>query len=280
MRNILICIIVLLSLESIAQDRVEVSIIEQNYRNGKISTYDPFLIRFSFYKDENDWHIADDTLRSTTGYVCFDGRLIGEINISDIFFRKYNSFKSRYGIDDCSKVPKIGKPSMKFSGWPGYPVYRPLVVSSIASAKDAEHWKPSSPSNNDLVKVAKYMKENILSAVYSDLNLNAIYLIRDINKSYASKDSVKLISLNLYGDYKNHDEDCDEVEDETTDNMWFVIENDRVGYIGYDMFLIDAGDYDNDGRSEIVFKKEQYNYDAYVLFYDLKYIKEFGWNYH
>jgi len=34
------------------------------------------------------------------------------------------------------------------------------------------------------------------------------------------------------------------------------------------MWLVDAGDYDNDGKSEIVFSISRYNRGGYELFYD------------
>ena len=44
---------------------------------------------------------------------------------------------------------------------------------------------------------------------------------------------------------------------------------------------IDAGDYDNDGHSELIFAKPGYNYDGYVLYDDdLRHPVEFGWSYH
>ncbi len=63
---------------------------------------------------------------------------------------------------------------------------------------------------------------------------------------------------------------------------WFVVDNDgTVTFLGGDLLLIDAGDYDGDGRSEMVFRKSGYDYDGYVLFYDgFRRQAEFGWNYH
>lgn len=46
-------------------------------------------------------------------------------------------------------------------------------------------------------------------------------------------------------------------------------------------FLVDAGDYDGDGKSEILFWFERYNRDGYVLFYDkCSKFDEFTWPYH
>ena len=63
---------------------------------------------------------------------------------------------------------------------------------------------------------------------------------------------------------------------------WFIV--DRSGaakFLGSDLLLVDAGDYDGDGRTELVFRKSGYDYDGYVLFFDgFARSAEFGWSYH
>jgi hypothetical protein len=47
------------------------------------------------------------------------------------------------------------------------------------------------------------------------------------------------------------------------------------------MWLVDAGDYDNDGKSELVFSIDRYNRGGYELFYDdfkKRTIFEFGYH--
>ena len=39
-------------------------------------------------------------------------------------------------------------------------------------------------------------------------------------------------------------------------------------FLGSRMWLVDAGDYDNDGKSELVFSIDDYNRGGYRLFYD------------
>ena len=47
------------------------------------------------------------------------------------------------------------------------------------------------------------------------------------------------------------------------------------------MWLVDAGDYDNDGKSEFLFCIDQYNRGGYKLFYDdFKKRAVFQFNYH
>jgi len=47
------------------------------------------------------------------------------------------------------------------------------------------------------------------------------------------------------------------------------------------IMLVDAGDYDGDGDSEVIFWVSRYNHDGYVLFYkQLSRFVEFSWGYH
>jgi hypothetical protein len=52
-------------------------------------------------------------------------------------------------------------------------------------------------------------------------------------------------------------------------SRWFVITPERqVQYLGANMWLVDAGDYDNDGKSELVFSIDDYNRGGHKLFYN------------
>lgn len=47
------------------------------------------------------------------------------------------------------------------------------------------------------------------------------------------------------------------------------------------MLLIDAGDYDNNGEVETIFKFEEYDHDGYRLFFDnFEKHADFSWVYH
>jgi hypothetical protein len=51
--------------------------------------------------------------------------------------------------------------------------------------------------------------------------------------------------------------------------------------LGNGIWLVDAGDYDNDGKSELVFSIDRYNQGGYELFYDdFKKHATFEYGYH
>jgi hypothetical protein len=56
---------------------------------------------------------------------------------------------------------------------------------------------------------------------------------------------------------------------EAYDDPWFVIDaTQHISYLDSGMWLVDAGDYDNDGQSELVFLISQDNRGGYEIFYD------------
>lgn len=79
--------------------------------------------------------------------------------------------------------------------------------------------------------------------------------------------------------------DCgwvDQEDDPLSEPWFFVSENGTVRRIGSFMSLLDAGDYDNDGKSEVVFSLSQgENTDGFVLF-DASFEKKTSllWHYH
>jgi hypothetical protein len=59
---------------------------------------------------------------------------------------------------------------------------------------------------------------------------------------------------------------CDGPPGDRWARHWFLVVGDRVQHLNSSMTLVDAGDYDSDGRSEVVFWYSGYNKDGYVLF--------------
>ena len=64
--------------------------------------------------------------------------------------------------------------------------------------------------------------------------------------------------------------DCGDVEAGfDIDDPWFVVDlTGIVTYLDAGLSLVDAGDYDNDGHSELIFSIHRENEGGYELFYD------------
>lgn len=74
----------------------------------------------------------------------------------------------------------------------------------------------------------------------------------------------------------------DDADDPNSESWFFVADNGTVRRIGSFMSLLDAGDYDKDGKSEVVFLLSQgENTDGFVLF-DASFEKQTSllWHYH
>ena len=105
--------------------------------------------------------------------------------------------------------------------------------------------------------------------MYSDHNIKIL-------KAYSSKKSWSVALLWLAG-YR-----CDGPSDNAFVGQWFAISPARdVTFLDTGMWLVDAGDYGNDGRSELLFSIDRNNRGGYELFYDdfkKKAVFEFGYH--
>lgn len=73
---------------------------------------------------------------------------------------------------------------------------------------------------------------------------------------------------------------CDPVMDPAWVPKRFLVDRE-IRHIGNQLFLIDAGDYDRDGKSEVIFWPSGYNEDGYTLsYYDFDDRVDFYRKYH
>jgi hypothetical protein len=63
--------------------------------------------------------------------------------------------------------------------------------------------------------------------------------------------------------------ECDGPADDPFSPQWFIVTPQMVvRFLDSNRLLVDAGDYDNDGKSELVFSIDDHNRGGYKLFYD------------
>jgi len=264
---------------------------------------DPYfrVVRAVFHKIRREWkpfpNDCSDTLclslmpltksypQQVNWTIAFDGKEIGHVVAhTPVDFRLY----CLVGIEEIvskDTVPTVGKRSERYAGWEGNPVYRPLVAVSQPNFKDPDIWKPAqfSPAQ---IKGAREAFRNKFPDVSNCKNPEEDKLIawpyRDddikVNSIYSSKAGWSLIELSLTG-YA-----CDGPVDDNGPfvGQWYVIEpSGMVRFIGAGMRMVDAGDYDGDGKTEVLFAVEGYNEGGYRLFYrDFSQSAEFLFSYH
>jgi hypothetical protein len=179
-------------------------------------------------------------------------------------------------IASADKLPRFGKPTAEFEPFDGRAaVYRPLVLVSQPYARDPAQWKPTKLDNG---YIERALSDFRLKVTTSDASLT--FKDRDVRavKAYRSNAGEVLFALAIRGVKPP----ADEVPTSAWSPHWFVANGvDPIRFLGSWLTLIDAGDYDNDGRSEIIFLKADYDFTGYVLFFDgFRQSAEFGWHYH
>lgn len=241
-------------------------------------------VRVVFQKNKDGWqalpsNCPDQTCLKTisSSYpprvswtVAFDGRNLGQLTAQTPKEFKFYSHVGQQEITSPAAIPIIGKRSTDFGGFTDQAVYRPLVVNSQPYFKDPESWKPSQLTT-ELAGLLRHRfrqmfpkvsncesdKENVSKRwAYQDTDIKMI-------KAYSSKSGWSLAQVRL-DNYR-----CDGPADEPFVDQWFAISpSKQLVFLDQGMWLVDAGDYDNDGKSELVFSIDRYNRGGYELFYD------------
>jgi hypothetical protein len=203
--------------------------------------------------------------------IAFDGKNLGQITGRTVRELPGSSEIGRQDIVSGT-APTIGKRSGEYGGVWDMAVYRPLVVVSQPNFKDPESWKPAVPSESLLDSVRKQFRRQYPSLCHMDSTKETVknpwhYQDKSIQvvRAYSSQKGWTIIGLHL-----DKARDCsDEEAGDQVDDPWFAIDrNGTIQLLDKGITLIDAGDYDNDGKSEILFVINRYREGGFELFYD------------
>lgn len=221
-----------------------------------------------------------------TWVISFDGKQIGEIETKDsgVGLESEHFFTRDRALDIVASKGRLHVPnrSKSFRGWCEAPTGRPLVLVANGSPLDPEGWKVFSPSREQQNELfANFKARAGKTATCSDPNGQKFrpfpYGPEDVRalRSYMNNKGQLLITLAL----KSRKDRCDGI-DEAWDTQTFWVDG-SVTYVGANVELIDAGDYDSDGASELVFWFSGYNKDGYILFTPRSGERcEYFWGYH
>lgn len=252
------------------------------------------MVRAAFFKEGNDWKafpVCDDDGCLSSVWkqypaevnwtVGFDGKSLGSLTART---PKGYEFYSDVGLQEITKgtAPNVGKRSQEYSGFLDELVYRPLIVSSHADVADPEQWKPAPLAPNLFAAIRKEFRAKY-TKVYNckgdgTEEINWTYKDTDISllKAYGSNRGWFVARVELQGDH------CEGPPDDPFTDQWYAISPDgKVQHLDFGMWLVDAGDYDADGHSELIFSFSRENQGGYEMFYaDFSKSATFLYTYH
>jgi hypothetical protein len=223
--------------------------------------------------------------------IFFNGRNMVGINNLKLREWKYYDEISTYEIIDTSNIAKIKINRNLFKTWLGIPKYRPLIMVSAPNPTSIKLITGSllKIERNKLIKefrslikvvficdsitgpAKKYIYRNI------DVEIPLVYIIPKLGRIIKMRVNHRLTKCD-YNDYKYWSE------------IWLLLrDNGNITFLdpnisedkALDLMVIDAGDYDNDGKIELLFSISLYNKGGYILFYnDCKESVNAMWGYH
>jgi hypothetical protein len=254
-------------------------------------------VRVVFRKESGEWrafpHDCSDQkcLGSVTAQfppvmnwtIAFDGRNIGRIRTTNPKRFDFYSDVGQQKVTGTESIPTIGKASLDFAGFLNGPVYRPLIAISKPHFSDPEEWKPAQLSPEVVSLLREQFRQKfpkVMNCANPEENVAKPWLYPDnavkVIKAYSSRERWSVARLQLE-EYR-----CDGPADDPFADQWFSISPTReVKFLDKAMWLVDAGDYDNGGESELVFSIDDYNRGGYKLFYDhfkKEVVFEFGYH--
>ncbi len=239
----------------------------------------------AFEKRNAEWQpIKHFWLRDVKWTVAFEGKDLGQVEsqassdegdqINSDFLRAKQVI-----VTPPNRVPVVGKRSREFTGASSLlgltAVRRPLVVVSRPYYRDPDAWKRTQLSQDitELVReafrkqylhVGRCKDEEIVERdwKYPDSALTLPY-------AYASNKNSFIVAVNLDAGDCGWGGDPEDPTDAFV-YQWFLVSADQsVRRIGGFEILLDAGDYDNDGHSELIFfSTHSERSDTYDLLYD------------
>jgi hypothetical protein len=216
--------------------------------------------------------VASEYPQEVIWTIAFDGKNVGQVTSRA---PKKFEFYADIGLErvtSAEPVPSVGERSEKYAGFAGGKVYRPLVAVSESNFADPEKWKPAKLPDEVIAGLRKEFRKkfpNVSNCKNPEENVEKPWQFRDedivIGKAYGSQTRWFMAGMSL-GDWR-----CDGPQDDggAFDVQWYVVEpSGAIRFLDAGLWLVDAGDYDNDGNSELLFTVGRYNVGGYELFYD------------
>jgi hypothetical protein len=252
---------------------------------GETEAIERRLVMPAFEKKDGEWRaITHFEIRNVKWTVAFDNKNLGQVE-SQASSDEADQIKSEGSrakqiiLTPSDKVPVIGKPSREFTGVSSLfglkNVRRPLVVVSKPYYRDPDGWKRTQVRDEigGLVRAAFREQYPHVDRCKEEEIAEHDWRFPDsaitFPHAYASNKTSFIVAVKLDAGNCGWGGQPDSPSDAFV-YQWFLVTSDRsVRRLGGFDGLLDAGDYDNDGRSELIFfSVRSENSDVYDLLYD------------
>ena len=235
------------------------------------------FVRPLFKKDGSSWtpldseHSAQGLISPRMQWVVgLDGRQLAALETIDPGVTTAYSWS--YPRDRLLMIaPEVRPPSIpnnaqQFSGSCQPPHQRPLAAVVDGSVGDPDVWKPLAIKSGDAGKLFSAFRQQAGAASLcpgeSGKAVPFKYGAKDVEVlgNYKDRNGRRLITLSL----KQHKDVCEGPPDTAWQSHTFLVAKKTI-YLGPGLTVVEAGDFDNDGKSEVLFWYTGYNEDGYVL---------------
>ncbi len=251
------------------------------------------IVRVLFAKVNGAWRPLDSadalaTLQPPSNWtVAFDGRSLGSVKTVDSGLgRAAGRASSRDRVlllAPPQSAPAVANRAKVFGGWCEEPATRPLVVVSRPHFSDPARWRPFRLGQAYQERLFGDFKAAVAGVSICPAGTDGPVPFRFTSadlvsiRGYRDRTGRTLVALGF--DPERHG--CDGPPAPEWTPQWFLVVGEKVRHLGAELSLVDAGDYDADGESEVLFWHSGYNRDGYSLFSE-NFTKraDYWWSYH
>lgn len=248
------------------------------------------MARLLFHRIQGSWKplVAEEARRQPAArwMVAYQGRALGRVELAPVSSEEAGL---RLGLlrslVDPAMAPRLPCTPGEFGGWLRTADRRPLVIQPTHQAIDPDGWKPERAPEGFKAKLWPALKRawGAWRPVHcprgSERALPLRIRARDlvVPQAFRSRDGRWVVAVGLELDRYG----CDGVVDPEWFPHWFLMDQGSIRFLGRELTWVDAGNFGNTGRSDILFAHSGYNEDGYVLWSaGLRERAEVRWTYH
>ncbi len=240
------------------------------------------VVRAVFHKDASGWQSYDpdcsdeaclaaaaaNAPQETAWTISNHGESLGEVTARSPSAWTLYADVGQQELNEGSTAPTLGERSNEFAPDASTPLQRPLVATSPAAFADPQAWAAAPTLAADVQQIVRTAFRvqfpgvvNCASAAaapqpraYADADI-------EISQTFVSSAGWRLATARLTG------YGCDgPLEGAYAEQTYAISPANEARLLGEGYRFLDAGDYDADGQSEVIFVINQYNTGGYALY--------------